>query len=270
MRGVKQRFHNELMYLIDSHSHFDDDSFDADRSAALARARAAGVVAQVVPAVNARLWPRLREVCGAYPGLYPAYGLHPICLADHDRADLDQLAAWIEQERPVAVGEIGLDYYIEELDRDAQREYFLAQLGIARDARLPVVVHARHAVEDTYQLLRRFPTVRGVVHSFAGSEQQARRLIDLGYCLGFGGPVTYARANRLRTLVQRLPLESILLETDSPDQPGARHRGERNEPARITEVLREVARLRDEDPAHVAAATYANTVRLFDLGVASQ
>lgn len=254
------------MRLIDSHAHFDDDGFNGDRDAALERARAAGVAALIVPGITAVCWPRLRDVCARHGGLYPAYGLHPLYLATHREAHLDELARWIAREKPVAVGEIGLDYYVDGLDREDQKRYFLAQLTIAREARLPVVIHARRAVEEVYQLLRRFAGMTGVVHSFAGSEEQARRLTDLGYCLGFGGPVTYPRAHRLRVLLRHLPLEHVLLESDAPDQPGILHRGERNESAFLPDILHEIARLRDEDPARIAAVTYENTRRLFRLG----
>lgn len=254
------------MRLIDSHSHFDDECFNADRPAAIARAQAVGVTAQVVPGICAGLWPRLRQVCAEHRSLHPAYGLHPVYLAAHRPADLEALAVWIEREKPVAVGEIGLDYYLEGLDRNAQKHFFAAQLDIARAACLPVIVHARHAVEDCYLLLRQFKGVLGVVHSFSGSDIQARRLIELGYYLGFGGPVTYPGAHRLHALVRTLPLDNLLLETDAPDQPAVGHRGGRNEPAFLPDILHEVARLRGDDPAHVAAVTTDNARRLFRLG----
>lgn len=253
------------MDLFDSHAHFDDDSFDADRDAAHARALAAGVREQVLPAVSAATWPRLKHVAARYEGLYAAYGLHPMYLAEHRDAHLHALREWVEHERPVAVGECGLDFYVPDLDPDRQIAYFTAQLALAREFKLPVIVHARRAVDEVTKHIRRHPGLRGVIHSFSGSEQQARSLIDLGFCLGFGGPITYERANRLRRLVARLPLEAILIETDSPDQPDCMHRGERNEPAYLPSVLNELARLRDQDPLEIASATTANARRLFAL-----
>jgi TatD DNase family protein len=151
------------------------------------------------------------------------------------------------------------------LDLATQRHYFSAQLALARELDLPVIVHARRAVEEVILSLRRLPGLRGVVHSFAGSEQQAQRLWDIGFHLGIGGPVTYARARRLRNLVARMPLDRLLLETDAPDQPDAMHRGQRNEPARLGEVLGCIASLRDESAAAIATATTANARRLFGL-----
>ncbi len=167
--------------LIDSHCHFDADRFDPDRDAAYMRARAAGVAAQIVPAVSAALWSKVKAVTTAYPGLYPAYGLHPMCLDEHRPEHLIALAKWVEQARPAAIGECGLDYYIPGLDPAQQVVFFTEQLRIARAYDLPVIVHARRAVDHVIKYLRRFPGVHGVVHSFSGSEQQARRLLESGF-----------------------------------------------------------------------------------------
>lgn len=253
------------MRLVDSHSHFDAAEFDADRAAAHARAVAAGVVAQIVPAVDAAGWPKLRQTCAGLPGLWPAYGLHPMYLDAHRPEHLPALRAWIERERPLAVGECGLDYFVEGLDAEAQSFYFDSQLRLAREFDLPVIVHARRAVDAVIAAIRRIGGLRGVVHSFSGSAEQAAQLHRLGFLLGIGGPVTYARANRLRKLVAGMPLEQLLLETDSPDQPGAAHRGQRNEPAHLLEVLDAIATLRKEPRDDIAAATRDNAVRLFNL-----
>ena len=251
--------------LVDSHSHFDAPEFDGDRDAALARARAAGVTRQVVPAVAASSWPKLREVCAQDAGLFPAYGLHPMYLAEHRPAHLDALRAWIEREHPLAIGECGLDFFVEGLDEDEQRRYFEGQLRLAREFDLPLIVHARRAVDAVIAAIRKVGGLRGVVHSFSGSAEQAAQLHKLGFLLGIGGPVTYERANRLRGIVATMPLEQMLLETDAPDQPGAGHRGERNEPAFLPEVLDVIAGLRGMDPDELAAATTANAERLFNL-----
>ncbi|HXH02319.1 MAG TPA: TatD family hydrolase [Candidatus Competibacteraceae bacterium] len=251
--------------LIDSHSHFDDASFDHDRAAALARAHGAGVIAQILPAVSQRLWPKLKAVADPAQGLYPAYGLHPCYLPEHRPEHLDELVGWLERECPVAVGECGLDFFQPELDPVEQERYFLAQLKLARDFDLPVIIHARRAVDQVLKCIRRVGHLRGVVHSFSGSAEQARRLRELGFLVSFGGPITYERANRLRTLVKTLPADSFLLETDAPDQPGVLHRGTRNEPAFLPEVLAVVAELRGESPQAVAAATSCNAIDLFGL-----
>ena len=251
--------------LVDTHCHLDDGEFDRDRDEVMARAREAGVRRQVVPAIDAASWPKLREVCARDDGLYPAYGLHPLLLDRHTDAHLDELRGWIERERPVAVGECGLDYFIEGLDPERQQHYFDGQLKIAREFDLPVIVHARRAVDAVIASIRRVGGLRGVVHSFSGSEEQARQLWKQGFLLGLGGPVTYERANRLRRLAAGMPLEFLLLETDAPDQPDSDIRGQRNEPARITRVLQTIAQLRGVDADEVASATTANAERLFAL-----
>jgi TatD DNase family protein len=253
------------MEIVDTHCHLDVPGFDPDRDAVLARARAAGVARIVVPAIDAAAWPKLQRVCAADDGLHAAYGLHPLLLAEHRPAHLDELRDWIERERPVAVGECGLDFYIEDLDRDRQQRYFQAQLELAREFDLPLIVHARRAVEQAIHAIRAVGGLRGVVHSYAGSREQARQLHELGFLIGLGGPVTYARAKRLRQVAAQVPLEQLLLETDAPDQPDCESRGTRNEPARLPRVLAEIAVLRGMAPEALAEATTANARRLFGL-----
>ena len=253
------------MRLLDSHSHFDAAEFDADRAQAHARAMAAGVARQIVPAVDAAGWPKLERVCSEFPGLFPAYGLHPMYLEAHRPEHLRELREWMAREQPVAVGECGLDFFVEGLDAEAQGFYFEGQLQLAREFDLPVIVHARRAVDAVIAAIRKIDGLRGVVHSFSGSTEQAAQLHKLGFMLGIGGPVTHERANRLRSLVATMPLEQLLLETDAPDQPGASHRGERNEPAFLPEVLDVIAGLRGMDREELATATTANAERLFRL-----
>ena len=253
------------MQLVDSHSHLDIHEFDRDRADVIARARASGVMRQIVPAIDAASWLKLRGVCAADTGLFPAYGLHPMFLASHQPVHLQTLRDWIEREHPHAIGECGLDFYIPDLDATLQQHYFDGQLALAKEFDLPLIVHARHAVEAVIASLKRFDGVRGVIHSFSGSIEQARQLWNLGFMIGLGGPVTYERANRLRRLAATMPIEHLLLETDAPDQPDAQHRGQRNEPARLMNVLQTIAQLRKQDPESIAAATTANAERLFAL-----
>lgn len=253
------------MRLIDSHCHLDAAEFDADRDAVIARAREAGVVHQVIPAVEAAGWPALRALCRDQPDLHPAYGLHPMYLARHRGEHLDELRAWLANERPVAVGECGLDYFVEDLDPATQRRYFDAQLRLAREFDLPLIIHARRAVDAVIAAVRRVGGLRGVVHSFSGSPEQARQLWNAGFLIGLGGPVTYERAQRLRGLVTSMPLEHLLLETDAPDQPDAAIRGQRNEPARVSVICRTIAQLRGEPEEDIAAVTRGNAARLFGL-----
>ncbi len=251
--------------LVDSHCHLDAPEFALDRDAVIQRASAAGVTRQIVPAISAEGWPALKEVCASGHGLFPAYGLHPMFLSKHTPEHLTQLGDWLTHETPVAVGECGLDYFVEDLDQAQQQFYFDGQLALARDFDLPVIVHARRAVDAVIAAIKRVGGLRGVIHSFSGSPEQARQLWQLDFMLGIGGPVTYERANRLRSLVAEMPLDYLLLETDAPDQPDAQHRGERNEPARLSFVCETVATLRGVPAQDIANSTTANAQRLFNL-----
>lgn len=254
-----------VLELTDSHAHIDDRSFDADRDLMFARAREAGIRHIVVPAVDQASWLRIASMCTRHAQAHPAYGLHPMFLDQHRPEHLDELVTQLQNHHAVAVGEIGLDFFLTDLDPARQREYFLRQLRIARDFDLPVIVHARRAMDEVTSTIRRMGGLRGVVHSFSGSLQQAERLWELGFHIGIGGPATYERAQRLRHIVGTMPIERLLLETDAPDQPDAMHRGQRNEPMRLAEILRVVALLRGESEAAVAAATTANARNLFKL-----
>ena len=252
--------------LFDSHAHLDASEFDADRGAVLAAARAAGVREMLVPAIAAAGWEPLRALCDSESGLHPAYGLHPLYLPQHRDEHLIALRDWLREHRAAAVGECGLDFHERSLDRERQLHFMREQLRIAREFDLPLVLHARGAFEQVILELRRFDgALRGVVHSFSGSAEQARRLWEMGFLIGIGGPVTYERAHRLRRTVAEMPIGFLLLETDAPDQPDAAHRGRRNEPARLLEVLRCVAKLRDQSEAELAYATTANARKLFAL-----
>jgi len=251
--------------LIDTHCHIDVEEFAADRGEVVARARAAGVVAQVVPGVVQPGWVHLLEVCRRYPGLYPALGMHPVYLDVHRPEHLDELKALVTRERPVAIGEIGLDHFVPGLDLAAQQALFEAQLKIARDADLPVILHVRKAIDPILATLRRIRVKGGIAHAFNGSRQQAEQFIGLGFKLGFGGVATFERAQRIRRLVHELPLEAVVLETDAPDLAPAWYKGERNSPEYLPGILDVIATLRGESPARVAAQTTANACAVFGL-----
>ena len=251
--------------LIDSHVHTDHERLAPDIDAVLHSARTANVVAQVVPSVCRNLWPRVKSLCAAHTDLYACYGLHPCFCDEHQAGDIEALASWLGSERPVALGECGLDYHISGADKSDQQKLFAAQLALAREFNLPVVIHANRAVEDVIRMIRASGHYLGLVHSFNGSIQQATRLTDLGYKLSFGGAVTYARAKRLRALVAKLPLDTLMLETDAPDQPDASHEKQRNEPAYLHQVWQCVSSLREEPAEEIARATSANAIELFRL-----
>ncbi len=245
------------MELFDSHCHLDLPAFDADRAEVLGRARAAGVVEMVVPGVSAAGWPGLLELCRAEPGLHPALGLHP--LFSHEEADLERLRETVKRERPAAIGEIGLDFHEGDTDRDRQQALFEAQLALAVEYELPVILHVRKAHDQVLAALRRHPLPGGIAHAFNGSMQQAQAYIDLGFRLGFGGMLTYERSTRLRRLAAELPLEAIVLESDAPDMSPAAHRGGRNSPEYLPEVLTALAAIRPEPIEELAARTTLNS-----------
>jgi len=253
------------MKLIDTHCHLDVEEFAADRMQVLGRARHAGVAGQVIPAIHAAGWPALMRLCRSEAGLYPALGMHPIYLSQHRPEHLDELRSLIERDRPVAIGEIGLDYFVEELDRDGQQRLFEAQLKIARDVQLPVLLHVRKAHDQVLAALRRIRVPGGIAHAFNGSPQQAQQYLDLGFKLGFGGTVTYDRALNIRRLAVDLPLEAIVLETDAPDIPLASRRGERNSPEYLPEVAQTIAELRGMEVEEVARVTADNATTLLAL-----
>jgi TatD DNase family protein len=254
-----------MLTLADSHVHLDDAAFDVDRDAVIRRARQAGVTLQIIPGVDAGSWPRIHALCTPDSGLFPAYGMHPLFMHRHHPGHLAELSQWIMTRRPVAVGEIGLDFHARDVDAEGQRKYFTQQLALAREFDLPVILHARAAMDEVTAILRRTGGLRGVVHSFSGSQQQAEQLWKLGFHLGIGGPVTYERAQRLRRIVASMPIDYLLLESDAPDQPLSTHRGKRNEPAHVAEIVQCIAGLRGETVQAVAAATTANVRRLFAL-----
>jgi TatD DNase family protein len=250
--------------LIDAHVHFDDPRLDADRDAAWQRAQAAGVVAMVVPGVTAATFERTRAVCAANPALHACYGLHPYFLDQHDdESDLQTLDEWLARERPVALGECGLDFFRDDLDRDRQFALFEAQISLAKAHDLPLVIHARKSLDEVYACLRRAGHHRGQLHSFGGSEQQMQRFVDLGYHISFCAAITHPGARKLRRVAAAVPADALLIETDAPDQPGAAHRGERNEPAWLPEVLAALAAARGEPVEQLAEVTRANTESLF-------
>lgn len=246
------------MNWIDTHCHLDAGEFAADRDAVLARARAAGVVSQIIPTVSATNLAAVATLCKQQPDCLPAWGLHPIY--GHAEADLEMLRAQVAAWRPVAVGEIGLDLYAGHPDFAAQERFFVAQLELARAQDLPVILHSRRAVDLCLKHLRRIRVPGGFAHAFVGSAQQAQAFVELGFKIGFGGAFTYPRATRLQALARALPLSTIVLETDSPDIPPAwlPKESRRNEPGELPRIGAELARLRGVDPATIAAAATAN------------
>ena len=251
--------------LVDTHCHLDAAEFDSDRAAVAAAARRAGVAAIVVPAVEFSNFPAVQDCCARCPHCLAAYGLHPMYIGRHRPEHIAELRAWVERERPLAVGEIGLDLFVRELDFATQEFYYAEQLKVARDFDLPVLLHVRRANDQILKHLRRYGITRGIAHAFNGSLHQAREFLKLGFKLGFGGAVTYSRATHLQQLARELPREALVLETDAPDIPPAWIARQRNSPEQLPAIADFIAQLWNCESAAVARQTTANARAVLNL-----
>ena len=246
--------------LIDTHCHLDAAEFDGDRDAVLEAARAAGVGGFLVPAVCADNFDAVAALSASRRSCCHALGIHPLYVQRAQESDLELLRARLAEGAAVAVGEIGLDGFVADGDLPLQRHYFEAQLKIARDFELPVLLHIRRAQDEILKYLRRIAVPGGIAHAFNGSRQQAEAFIKLGFRLGFGGAMTFDGSRRIRELAASLPLSSIVLETDAPDMPPAWAGGQRNEPANLARFARVLAELRGMSVEDVIEATGANAL----------
>ncbi|MFZ8844895.1 TatD family hydrolase [Thermoflexus sp.] len=255
--------------FIDTHCHLDDPAFDPDREEVLARARMAGVEILILPGVEPEGIPRALALAERHPGLYVAVGIHPHVASQFSSQLLAQLRSWARHPRVVAIGEIGLDFYRDRSPREAQREAFRAQLELAGELGLPVIIHQREAREAVMEELERWlaarPGARGVLHAFSGDPAMARIAVEWGFLLGIGGPLTYPRAESLREAARAVGLDGLVLETDAPYLPPQPHRGRRNEPAYLRNVAEALAQLLGLPMEQIARQTTANACRLFRL-----
>lgn len=254
------------MQFIDSHCHLDFSEFDLSRKDVLLQAQTVGVSDIVVPGVTAEAWTGLLDLVKSDHHLHAALGLHPCFMTKHKKTDLQRLENLLAAEKVCAVGEIGLDLFIPEANLEQQLSYLTDQLALAKQFSLPVLLHVRKAHDQMLKQLRLIQLERGgIVHAFSGSEQQARQYLDLGFKLGIGGTVTYERAKKIRRLVQELPLEAFVLETDAPDMPLAGHQGEINLPANVAKVAEVIAELRQIEIEEVSAITTQQAKDLLQL-----
>ena len=253
--------------LFDSHCHLDFSEFDIDRDEVVSNCQQSGLTGIIVPGVSRDSWDNLLEVCQRYPLAHAALGMHPYFLARHSLSDLDILQDYIVQHNPVAIGEIGLDYAMPELGREEQRLFFESQLKLAKLTNLPVIVHARKSHADVLEAIKRSGVRSGVIHAYSGSEQQAIEYTRLGLKLGFGGAMTWARSTRLRSLASNLPLESVVLETDSPEMPPEGRQGTRNSPEYLPEIFELFCSLRYESKEEIATQLMRNVNKVFCLPI---
>lgn len=258
--------------FTDSHAHIDGEEFDADREEVIARARAAGVATILNVGTgdpHGGNLERAVELAGRYENVFAAVGVHPHDARLFDEAAAERVRKIVRgSKRVVAWGEIGLDYHYDNSPREVQREVFRRQLRMAREEDLPVIIHSREADEDTVGILEdewRGSARAGVLHCFGGGSWMAERALALGFYISFAGTVTFKKAEPLREIALRVPLERLLVETDCPFLAPVPLRGRRNEPAFVVETARFLATLRGEGVEEFARATSSNFARLFDL-----
>ena len=251
--------------IIDSHCHLDFAAFDKDRTHVIKSCESLGVTDIVIPGITAATWEHLLTLCDNHVSspnslsLHCALGMHPVFLTHHLEQHITQLDSILSKKNVVAVGEIGLDFFIAELNQATQTDLFEQQLVLAKKHDLPVILHTRKSHDKTLALLKKHQIKGGIAHAFNGSMQQAKSYIDLGFKLGFGGMLTFKRSRKLRQLAKDLPLEAIVLETDSPDMTVEQHRGERNSPEYLPYVLTALAEIRPETAHSIATITSNNT-----------
>jgi TatD DNase family protein len=252
--------------VIDSHCHLADEAFEGDLDAVVGRAQEAGVTGAlcVLSADDEKESANAERVRAAWPSVRFSVGIHPHNAGRFaDRLDDVEtcVRGAIQRERAAALGEIGLDYHYDFSPRDVQQRVFAAQLSIARQTSLPIVIHTREATDDTFRLLREAGGVRGVFHCFTGDVAMARAALDLGFYVSLAGIVTFPKAHELREVAKLVPIDRLLVETDSPYLAPVPFRGKRNEPGFVARVVDVIAALRSVEPAVVAAQTIRNFER---------
>ncbi|MSQ80831.1 MAG: TatD family deoxyribonuclease [Candidatus Methylopumilus sp.] len=247
--------------LIDSHCHLDATEFDGEHAAIVKTALDHGIEKIIIPAVNRKSFDDVIKLSETFPNCFYALGFHPMYIDDMKHDDLHTLQHYLNTYQPIAVGEIGLDFFVTKENKTLQEEIFVAQLKLAKDFDLPVIMHVRYAIDDVLKYLRRYSVKGGIAHAFNGSLQQAEAFIDLGFKLGFGGAMTYPRATHIQTLAKILPIESIVLETDAPDIPPSwlGHKA-KNSPSELYRIATFFADLRCVGLTSVIEASYKNTL----------
>lgn len=253
--------------LFDSHAHIDDSRFDSDRLETIERARENGVTGIINIGADMASSARSIALAQAHKGIYAAVGIHPHDAKAAVDADYDQMAQWVGSEaKVVAIGEIGLDYYYDLSPRDVQQDVFIRHIDLARQLGKPIIIHDRDAHGDVMNIIKKEAKgIIGVFHCYSGSLEMAKEVLKLGFYVSFAGPVTFAKSTKLKEIAAAVPLERLLVETDSPYLTPHPHRGRRNEPAHVRLVAEEIARLRGLSLEAVAEATTNNVKQLFHI-----
>ena len=255
------------MPIFDTHAHYDDSRFDADRDALLSALPDAGVGLVLDPGCDIPSSQAAAALSERYSHVYAAAGIHPEECGSFHEGELDTLRKLLSRPKVVAVGEIGLDYYWEENPpRELQKTVFRKQLALAEELRLPVIIHDREAHGDTMDIIREFPAVTGVFHCFSGSPEMAEELLKRGWYLGFDGPITYKNARRAPEVVAITPLERMVVETDAPYLSPVPVRGRRNDSRYLPHVIAKLAEWKGVTPEEMTRITCENGKQLFRLG----
>lgn len=250
--------------LFDTHAHYDDEAFDADRDTVLTALPGQGVGLVLNPGCDVESSRKAVQYAAAYPHVYAAVGIHPENCGGYTAGDLAVLEKLAQQPGVAAIGEIGLDYYwAENPPRELQQQVLRDQLALARELALPVIIHDREAHADTLAIIREFPGITGVFHCFSGSPEMAQELLKLGWYLGFDGPVTYKNARRAPEMAAVTPLDRMLIETDSPYMTPVPYRGKRNDSGYVHLVAEKLAEWKGVTPEEMARITTENGKRLF-------
>ncbi|AJQ25845.1 TatD family hydrolase [Pelosinus fermentans] len=252
--------------LFDSHAHIDDEKFDIDREEVIQRAIDNGVTGIINVGASMESSARSIALAEKYEGIYAAVGIHPHDAKDALDTDYEQLVRWTALDKVVAIGEIGLDYYYDFSPREVQRSVFIHQLDVARQTNIPFIIHDRDAHGDLLEILKKEAKgLKGVLHCFSGSLEMANEVIKMGLYISIAGPVTFKNAAKLPEIVTKVPLEYLLVETDSPYLTPQPYRGKRNEPAYVKLVAEQVANLRGIEMDVLAKATSENVKELFGI-----
>ncbi|MBU9736741.1 TatD family hydrolase [Diplocloster agilis] len=255
----------ETTKIFESHAHYDDEAFDEDREELLGNMQQQGIEYIINIGANIDSSQRTVELTEKYPFVYGAVGVHPSDTAELDEQKITWLKAQCERPKIVAVGEIGLDYYWDEPERPVQRKWFCRQLELAREVKLPVVIHSRDAAKDTLTIMKEMHAEEtgGVVHCFSYSKEMAEEYLKMGFYIGVGGVVTFNNAKKLKEAVEFLPMDKILLETDSPYLSPAPNRGKRNSSLNLPYIARQIAQLKGISYEQVVEITNRNARNLF-------
>ncbi|HJD47303.1 MAG TPA: TatD family hydrolase [Candidatus Mediterraneibacter norfolkensis] len=252
--------------IFDTHAHYDDEQFEADRDELL-KSMAAGGIGTIVDAGSTlESWDKILELTEKYPFVYGAIGIHPDEVGTLNEDEMKRMSALLDRDKIVAVGEIGLDYYWDKENHDIQKKWLIRQLDLAREKQMPVIIHSREAAADTMDIMKAHAAgMKAVIHCYSYSAEMAREYVKMGYYIGVGGVVTFKNAKKLKTVVEEIPLERILLETDCPYLAPVPFRGKRNSSLNLPYVAEEIAELKGITSEEVIQQTERNARELYGL-----